>query len=407
MLLNQDSVLSMWRSAGAPIVVCALLFALSIGAAHAHPSRPHRPRLDLNAAQTTVTALRRHIHDAVLSLVSKSPNDAPDFDFQGRILEAQELIAKQPVLQNDVQLNDKGMLSRFVWVLAVGKKTGPLTILRMDEAGNNDQGFIVTWPVDNFINTHFHVAKPEGYIVFAQRRPVHARTGYDEAVYTAYSPELDTKTMRNAGMEYLRRLQSRAYNEIKDQDVRSRVAPKLTVAQEIPQSMVLRLMITEHIDPLHMRFVGMQQCVHEVLFTLAANRGHAYAYAKSSAGALGLPQFLESTYQMVRSDYPAAALEPNFELGMGNLQNAVLASILLLDLELTPLPRDYLKRFTNSSQQFAAFLAAGYNRNPVHVLQNYYRTHSFTGGNAPVENKLYVRIQSWVGAFLQREYGLG
>jgi hypothetical protein len=170
--------------------------------------------------------------------------------------------------------------------------------------------------------------------------------------------------------------------------------------------MVLRLMITEHIDPLHMRYVGMQQCVHEVLFTLAANRGHAYAYARSSAGALGLPQFIQSTYQMVRNHYPAATLVPDFEAGMGDLQNAVLASVLLLDLELTPVPRDYLKRFTVSGQQLSAFLAAGYNRNPVHVMQNYYHTHSFTGGNAPFENKMYVQIERWVGAFLKSEYGL-
>jgi hypothetical protein len=60
----------------------------------------------------------------------------------------------------------------------------------------------------------------------------------------------------------------------------------------------------------------------------------------------------------------------------------------------------------DSSQQFAAFLAAGYNRNPVHVIQTYHRTKSFTGGNAPFQNKMYVRIQSWIGGFLKKEYGI-
>ena len=341
-----------------------------------------------------------------LAIVSKTPNDAPDFDYQDRIQEAQALVAKQPVLKDDMQFGNEGKLSHFVWVFAVGQRTGPLTVLRMDETGNNDQGFTITWPVDNFINTHFSVVKPEGYIVFAQRRPVHAKDGYEEAVYTAYSPALDTKMMRDAGMEYLRHLQRQAYNRIKDHDVRSHVAPNLTVAEEIPTSVVLRLMITEHIDPLHMKYVGIEQCIHEVLFTLAANQSHAYAYAKSSAGARGLPQFMEDSYQMVRTNYPKALLEPDFEFGMSDLHNAVLASVLLLDLELTRLPRDYLKRFTDSSQQFAAFLAAGYNRNPVRVVQTYHRTHTFTGGDVSFENKMYVRIQSWVGAFLKKEYGL-
>ena len=241
-------------------------------------------------------------------------------------------------------------------------------------------------------------------IVFAQRRPVHARDGYKEAVYTAYAPELDTRTMRDAGMDYLRHLENLAYNHINNHDVRSRVAPDLTVAEEIPPDMVLRLMITEHVDPLHMKYVGVEQCIHEVLITIAANRSHAYAYAKSSAGAMGLPQFMEDSYHMVRANYPKALLEPNFELGMTDLGNAMLASVLLLDLELTELPSATLKQFASSSLQFAAFLAAGYNRNPAHVVQTYRRTRSFTGGDVPFENKMYVRIQSWVGGFLKKEY---
>ena len=345
-------------------------------------------------------------HTASLAIVSKAPNNAPDFDYQPRIGEAQALAASQPVLKDDMQFGKDGKLTHFVWVLVLGQKTGPLEVVRMDESGKTDKGYTVTWPVDNFINTHFRVTAPEGYIVFAQRRPVREDKGWQEAVYTAYSPELDTKTMRDAGMDYLHHLQRLAYDHIKDQDVRSRVAPNLTVAQNIPTGIVLRLMITEHVDPLHMRHVGIEQCIHEILVTVAANRDHAYAYSRSSAGALGLTQFMEESYQMVRSDYPKALLEPNFELGMTNLQNAVVASVLLLDLELTDLPRDYLKRFARSTQQFATFLAAGYNRNPVHVLKTYHRTHTFTGGNTPFQSKMYVRIQSWIGNFLRKQYGI-
>lgn len=341
-----------------------------------------------------------------LVIVTKAPNNSPDFDYQDRIQQAQALIAQQPVQNDDMQIDKDGKLSRFVWVLAVGQKTGPLSVVRMDETGQNDNGFVITWPVDNFINTRFRVTAPQGYIVFAQRRPVRAKDGWQEAVYTAYSPELDTKTMRDAGMDYLRHMQRLAYDHIKDEDVRSRVSPDLTVADNIPTSMVLRLMITEHVDPLHMRYVGIEQCVHEILVTVAANRNRAYAYARSNAGALGLPQFMEDSYRMVRTDYPKALLEPNFEVGMTDLPNAILASVLLLDLELTDLPRDYLKRFTKSTQQFATFLAAGYNRNPVHVIQTYHRTHTFTGGNAPFQSKMYVRIQSWVGSFLKKQYGI-
>jgi hypothetical protein len=390
----------------------ALLLMMVFGTARADATPTPQKCTDCSTMPTLVRAaksslrIKARAHQISLVLISKTPRDAPDFDYRGRIHEAQTLLTMQPVQKEDMPVDAQGGLSHFAWLLAVGRKDGPLTVLRMDEAGKNDQGFTVTWPSDNFINTHFHVTKPDGYIVFAQRRPVHAKVGYQEAVYSAYTPELDTKTMRDAGMNYLRSLQRQAYDQIKASDVRSRAQPSNTVAQEIPESMVLRLMITEHVDPLHMKSVGMEQCVHEVLFTVAANGGQAYAYAKSSAGALGLSQFVESTYLMVRQNYPGAHLEPDFALGMGDLHNAVIASVLLLDLELTSVPKNYLKQFLNSSQLFTAFLAAGYNRNPVHVLQTYYHTHSFTGGHAPLESKMYVRIQNWIGAFLRKEYGL-
>jgi hypothetical protein len=385
-----------------------ILFGLTCTDARAAVTEPKQHaqathKEDVKAAKKAVRTQKRTPRPSLI-IVSKAPNDAPDFDYQDRVEEAQALVAKQPVLKDDMQFDKEGNLSHFVWTLAIGQKSGPLTVIRMDETGKNDQGLVITWPVDNFINTRFRVSMPEGTIVFAQRRPVRTKDSYQEAVYTAYSPELDTKTMRTAGMDYLRHLQRLAYDRIKDHDVRSHVAPNLTVADKIPTSTVLRLMITEHIDPLHMKYVGIEQCVHEVLVTIAANREHAYAYAKSSAGARGLPQFMEDSYEMVRENYPKALLEPDFERGMSDLHNAILASVLLLDLELTQLPRDFLRRFSDSSQQVASFLAAGYNRNPAHVVQTYHRTHSFTGGNAPFQNKMYVRIQNWVGGFLKREY---
>jgi hypothetical protein len=274
---------------GVVFAAATALFVASLGCTHALAAidrdKPAVPAVE-PAAKTTVaavtkksaakkkarakkTASKAKRAPMPLIIVTKPANDAPDFDYQDRIAEAQALAAKQPVLKDDMQFDGRGNLTRFTWVLVVGQKAGPLTVLRMDEKGNNDQGFTVTWPVDNFINTKFRVTRPEGYIVFAQRRPVRvpsydrasAVNGYQVAVYTSYAPEMDTKTMRAAGMEYLRHLQRLAYMRIKDHDVRSRVAPGATVADRIPTSMVVRLMITEHIDPLHMKYRG-DRAVH-------------------------------------------------------------------------------------------------------------------------------------------------
>lgn len=408
------------RLAGLLIALGALTFAFTLNSV-AEPavpavkplsqsvkSSPKKPAVQKKQAVrkkvTRKTAARKAPAQS-LAITVKPPNDAPDFDFTDRIAQARELAAKVPVLPSDMTVDASGNLSRFVWTLVVGKKTGPLTVVRMDQKGNNDKNLDITWRIDNFLNTRFQVA--DGYIVFAQRRPVRApgaKDGWEPAVYTAYAPELDTAKMRAHGMEYLRLQERRSYNHLHSHDVRSRVTPDQTVVENIPRSMVLRLMITEHIDPARMKYVGIEQCIHEVLITVAANREKAYAYARSSAGALGISQFIESSYHMVRKNYPAAPLEPHFDTGMRDLRNAVMASVLHMDLQLAHLPADYLKRFTDSSYHLAAYLAAGYNRNTVKVVRTYRQTRTFTGGDAPYENKMYVRIQDWVGGYLKRKY---
>ena len=409
------------KIAGLLIALGVLTFAWDSGSAgaaakelsHTAKSSTHtKPAVSKKQASRKKTgrriASRKPAKAQSLAITTKAPNDAPDFDFTDRIVDAQALATGAPLLPGDMVVED-GNLTRFVWTLVVGKRTGPLAIVRMDQKGNNDAGLAVTWKVDNFLNTKFSL--PDGYIVFAQRRPVRvpkngSGNGWAPAVYTAYSPELDTARMRAHGMEYLRLQERRSYNQLQSHDVRSRATPRETVAALIPRSMVLRLMITEHIDPLHMRNVGIEQCVHEVLITVAANREKAYAYARSSAGALGIVQFIESSYQMVRQNYPAAPLEPHFDTGMRDWRNAVMASVLHFDLQLAHLPAEYLKRFTDSSYHLTAYLAAGYNRNAVKVVKTYRRTRTFTGGDVSYENKMYVRIQDWVGGYLKRKYDI-
>ena len=179
------------------VVSCALLLALGMGGTQAMAAQHH-----------AASKKPGHAKAPAAVIVSKPHLDPKDFDYRARIEEAQELLAKEPVLPSDMQVDASGTLTHFVWTLAVGGTSGPLKIVHMDETGRNDAGLTITWPVDNFLNTHFRVA--DGQIVFAQRRPVHAKDRYQEAVYTAYAPELDTKTMRAAGMDYLRFLQLQA-----------------------------------------------------------------------------------------------------------------------------------------------------------------------------------------------------
>ena len=74
--------------------VWALLLMMnvgSVGGAYANvPAVPDTP--SLKAAKTAVVTVKKHIREAVarsLALVSKPANDAPDFDYQDRIAQAQ------------------------------------------------------------------------------------------------------------------------------------------------------------------------------------------------------------------------------------------------------------------------------------------------------------------------------
>ena len=150
-------------------MIASAVFAAGIEFAHAIPAVAPQTSAQTSVEKTVVAAKRKPVKKSArkssrkvakakpqpLVIVSKPPNDAPDFDFHARIEEAQALAEKQPTLPGDMTFDSKGNLTRFVWTLVVGQRSGPLTVLRMDEKGFNDAGFNVTWAVDNFIRSSF------------------------------------------------------------------------------------------------------------------------------------------------------------------------------------------------------------------------------------------------------------
>ncbi|MCX7280924.1 MAG: hypothetical protein NTX21_05105, partial [Alphaproteobacteria bacterium] len=165
------------------LMIAVSMASADVGAAAknhvAHKSSAHHKKAAVTSGKkhgkgrVAKTAKAKPVQQAVITV--KRHEDAPDFDFQPRIQEAQALAAKQPVLPGDMVVSGN-QLTSFNWVLVVGEKTGPLTVLHTNEQGRNDQRMIVTWPVNNYLNTKFSVADAAhpagGLIVFAQRRPV-------------------------------------------------------------------------------------------------------------------------------------------------------------------------------------------------------------------------------------------
>ncbi len=196
----------------------------------------------------------------------------------------------------------------------------------------------------NGINTPFQVLYPADHAVLALKRTVkdmetkRARV----VVYTPYTRHIDRPSMRIRGYEYLVSIMQKGYDWLGVRNVRSRAFHSNSIGSVVPLSTALCLAIIEHIDPSLMGAHTFEELADRVLVTVAANGSNAYTGASSSAHAYGLLQFIKSTYVMLVHDYPEAGLMPDFAEGMRNHTNAVAASLLLFDRDLSQLP--YLRR---------------------------------------------------------------
>lgn len=140
------------RALGLALAVAATLFLLDTGSADASAAaRKHHQASHHKASAHHAAAHKATRHKSAsrkkngrkiaakpmppVVITIKAPNDAPDFDYSARIQQAQDLLARQPVQTGDMVVDRAGNLAQFTWVLAVGQRTGPLTVVRMDARG--------------------------------------------------------------------------------------------------------------------------------------------------------------------------------------------------------------------------------------------------------------------------------
>ncbi len=241
---------------------------------------------------------------------------------------------------------------------------GNLRLVRFTGRGCETGGFDVAMTRRNGVGSRFKVRYPENMAVLALRTMVHSGDkGYEEVVYTPYSPEIDTWQVREAGLNYLKTQIESARADLEERGVRLRGFEGLSAEVE-PTDVSLVLSIIEHIDPQRFKNAAVGDeigLVHEVLTIIGANTVNAYAYSKSSAGARGLFQFIPGTYEKILRKYRAAGLNRNFVSGCSSHVNAAKASLLLFDSDLNDLPDSYLHAIGNDVRAVGRYLAAAYN----------------------------------------------
>jgi hypothetical protein len=253
--------------------------------------------------------------------------------------------------------------------MAILDRDGSITVAR---GIKRDKGLEVLTPGvdlfvrrDNGINSDISVLRPKGGKILAVKYPISnqgARFGPGGdvigAVYTPYSPEIATKQIIEEGIKIQSAFIDKAYARLKRRAVKSHAFPGRDIVDVIPRDVLTVLLMNEHIDPGEFKTEGLTRIlVERVLTILATNREKAYAYSISSAGARGLVQMIPSTYSLVARKYASANLNPNFAVGMADVENAIIAQVLLCDADW-----ESIRKVSHvPADKIGPYLAAAYN----------------------------------------------
>lgn len=218
----------------------------------------------------------------------------------------------------------------------------------------------------NWINTDY-VTNDPNHIVVAVRYPIYHEIlkgtkvieySVEEAVYTPYNGTLATPEVIVEGERVLDEYIAKAAAELMEKKVGSRALSGKNVTETISPDLVKALIVVEHTNTSALRS-NAGAAIGQIFATVALNPGEAYNYSGSSAGALGLAQFIPSTYNRL-AKRTELGLKPDFEAGMRDHQNAIKASFAYLDAVLGELPAT-AKDLKADDPRLFEYLAAAYN----------------------------------------------
>jgi hypothetical protein len=249
-------------------------------------------------------------------------------------------------------------------------------------------GNLVTVHIDqpNYVNTKVSVEASEGlFIPLTVKYPI-VKSGYlkEMAYYTPAHRCLQGHNFPKLGEQYVGRIMADASVSLKQRG--------LEVPDKV-QNLAKLLCIVEHIDHDRYRNEDTKVLFNEVLTLYALNRGDAFRYSVSSAGAGGMVQMIASTYREIKYSYPQIDWISDFEDGMINHRNAAKAMLC------------YLRRYDNYFQGLDSvktaldagyateeeLMAAGYNSNPAHVPRTLERGEYWKNA-LPQETQLYLTV---------------
>ncbi len=151
--------------------------------------------------------------------------------------------------------------------------------------------------------------------------------------YTPYHPDFFDRTLVQGGRAFLQIRARHALRMLRARAVPSQAYPGERVADVVPEETPIAVAIIEQSDDKKFS-EDPKGTVEAVLIEYALNGRDAFRWAQSGANALGAMQFTVNTYLSIANEmYVSAGLDPQFARGARDFDNAVRATICLIDYE--------------------------------------------------------------------------
>ncbi len=193
-------------------------------------------------------------------------------------------------------------------------------------------------------------------------------------VYLPYTQDTLDPRFITGGRDFLLTTARRAMDELRSANVPSAAFPGELLTDVIPAEVIATLAVIEQTDDEDFLEKG-REAFDEVLNQYGLKREEAYRYSVSSAKALGPMQFTDrhgnGTYSLVVRRCRGAQLDPSFERGATQLQNAMKAAVCLLDMDLSQMSSEIRSAYRTNPEVLGIFAVAAYNGGARNVAKLY------------------------------------
>ena len=346
----------------------------------AHLSTSTQQGVPLSQVSTTTTG------GGVIAPVDSTSTSAADasstslvFPLKAAIVRAQAMLNAQidPKAKPLVLTADDGWrdITLVIWNpstdalrLVTGKKEGTKLTNLSPGAGS------IRITYSNGVNSSFvipnEVVVAIKYPIYDEKKLSKKKSEFlvHDVVYTPYSKALHTPQMVAEGKRWFDQQVAQVYADLRSAKIPSRAFPGKQLADVIDPSFVKSIAIIEHTDEGVLNG-DMSPSIETFFVQLASNETDTFDYSRSSAGALGLVQFIPSTYKSIASKWPTLHLNPDFEVGMRDPENAMRAQAAYLDYLLACLPDEAKTAYASDRSRANEYIAAAYNAGPTIVAK--------------------------------------